>query len=58
MDATNSLIGEPFAIELCTEKPAVLFESGIELLNVVGGQLVYLNISQCRDDVLINAPLL
>ena len=58
MDAPNGLIGEPFTIELCSKEPTVLFEFRIELLNVVGGQLVHLNISQHRDDVLINAPLI
>lgn len=39
VDAPNGLIGESFAIELCPEEPAALFESGIELLDIVGGSL-------------------
>ena len=37
MNASNGLIGETFAIELCVKEPAVLFESGIELLDIIGG---------------------
>ena len=42
MDAPDGLIGETFAIELGTKESAALFEPGVELLNIVGGQLVQL----------------
>ena len=57
VDTPNGLIREPFAVELSSKKPAIFFELRIELLNVVGSQLVHLNISQRRDDALINTPL-
>jgi len=56
--APDCLVGQALTVELCPDESAALFELGIELLNVVGGQFVHLNISQHRDDVLINAPLI
>ena len=57
MDAPDSLIGETFAIEFGAEKSTALFEPGVELLDIVGGELVQLGAAQCGDDVLIDAPL-
>ena len=58
VDAPNSLVGKTFAIEFGPEKPAILLEIGVELLDVVGSQLVQLDAAQFGDDVLINAPLI
>ena len=58
VDAPDSLVGETFTIEVSSEKSAALFEPGVELLNIVGGQLVQLGAAQCGDDVLIDAPLI
>ena len=57
MDAPDGLVGESLAVELDSEEPAALLKLGVELLNIIGGQLVQLGVAQCRDDVLVNAPL-
>ena len=39
MDAPDGLIGKSLSVKLGSEEPAVLLEIGVELLDVVGGQL-------------------
>ena len=58
MDAPDGLVGEPLSIELRAQPPPTLFQAGIELLDVPGGQLVQLDIAQGRDDVLVDPPLI
>ena len=53
MDATDGLVGEALPVDVGADEPTVLLEINIELLEVVGGQLLHLNITQRWDDVLI-----
>ena len=39
MDAADSLVGKSFAILFLPEQTTILFESGVELLDVAGGKL-------------------
>ena len=58
MNASNRLVRETFAIELCAKQPAIFLEIGVEFLNVCGGQLVQLDLSQSRGYVLVNSPFI
>ena len=58
MDAPDGLVGQAFSVELCSQKSAALLGLGVELLDVSGGQLVQGDLSQSRDDVLVDAPLI
>ena len=40
MDASDSLVGVALAVKLGSEEPATLFELGVELLGIAGGQFV------------------
>ena len=48
VDAPNSLVGKTLAVELSPEKPTILFEISVELLDIVGGQLAQLCRRRCR----------
>ena len=58
MDAADSLAGKSFAILFLPEQTTILFESGVELLDVAGGEFVQWNGAQIRDDVLIDPPFI
>ena len=58
MDAPDGLVGEALSIELGAQQPPALFQIGVELLDVSGGQLVQLDTAQGGDDVLVDPPLI
>ena len=58
MDAPNGLVGQTFAVEFCPQQSATFFEICVELLDISCGQLVQLDTSESRDDVLIDPALI
>lgn len=56
MNTPDGLVGEPFSVDVSSDEPAVLLQINVELLEIVSGQFIHLNISQRRDDVLKDAP--
>ena len=50
-------IGQTFPKLFCADKPPLLFQMGIELLEVLLGQLAQRNLAQLRDDMLIDGML-
>ena len=51
-------IGQTFPKLFCAGKPPLLFQVGIELLEVLLGQLAQRNLAQLRDDMLIDGTLI
>ena len=58
VDAADSLVGKSLAVLFLPEQTAILFEPGVELLDVAGGEFVQRNRAQVRDDVLIDPPFI
>ena len=58
VDAADSLVGKSFAVLFLTKQTAILFEPGVELLDVAGGEFVQRNGAQVRDDMLIDPPFI
>lgn len=58
MDAADGLVGKSLAVLFLPEQTAILFEPGVELLDVAGGEFVQRNRAQVRDDVLIDPPFI
>ena len=54
MTAFHHAVRETGAVFLCAQEPPSLFEPGIELLEVAGGELSQRNMPQLRDDVLVD----
>ena len=57
MEAAHHGVGEALAELLCADEPSSRFHPGIELLEVLLGQLVQGDLPQLRDDVLIDLRL-
>ena len=58
VDAADGLVGKSLTVLFLPEQTAILFESGVELLDVAGGEFVQRNRAQVRDDVLIDPPFI
>ena len=51
-------IGQALPILFCANESSLLFQVGIELLEVLLGQLAQWNLAQLRDDMLIDGTLI
>ena len=54
MTHTHHPIGQALPILFCANEPPLLFQVGVELLEVLLGQLAQRNLAQLRDDMLID----
>ena len=51
-------VGEPLAVEISADEPALLFQVGVELLEILLGQLAQRDLAQLRNDVLVDVGLI
>ena len=54
MASTDHSVRQAFAVVLRMEEPPVLFQSGVELLQVVLCQLIQRDVTQFRDDMQVD----
>lgn len=54
MTHTHHPIGQALPILFCANEPPLLFQVGVELLEVLLGQMAQRNLAQLRDDMLID----
>ena len=58
MTHSHHPIGQALPILFCANEPPLIFQVGIELLEVLLGQLAQRNLAQLRDDMLIDGALI
>lgn len=51
-------VGETLAVEIGADEPALFFQVGVELLEILLGQLAQRDLAQLRDDVLVDGGLI
>ena len=51
-------VGEPLAVEIGADEPALFFQVGVELLEIFLGQLAQRDLAQLRNDVLVDVGLI